>query len=121
MRQIHTHLLKCIFSKGQESQFSIQQQNSTTQNLPYDYYSVMHFKRNQFSTHERRTTVKPTHEEINANDLGLSGFPSVTDYLHVRFLYCEGTGCAENHIATCILFVSDAFRELEFITYQGRI
>ena len=64
-------------------------QSSTTQNLPYDYHSIMHYKAFELS---KNTT--PTIKSLNASvpecSLGNSKVPTSLDILHINLLYCDG-------------------------------
>ena len=59
--------------------------------LPYDYWSVMHFQRTQFSKNMQLLTLDSLNANVPSKALGSSHFPTRLDYLHIIFLYCEGT------------------------------
>ena len=74
--------------EGKEDLFKISE-SSSTQNLPYDYHSIMHYKAFEFSKN-----ITPTIQSLNASipqcSLGNSGVPTSFDILHINLLYCEG-------------------------------
>ena len=62
---------------------------TTTQNLPYDYQSLMHFPSHAYSINGK-PTLKPLDESINESYLGSSNTPTEIDYYHIKMLYCKG-------------------------------
>ena len=68
-------------------EFYIVGQYATTQGLPYDYMSVMHFTATQFSVNGNATLQLQTTKETH---MGARDYPDYLDYFHVILLYCEG-------------------------------
>ena len=62
---------------------------SSTQELPYDYRSIMHFSSTEYSFKYPRQTLAPLNRTVA--QLGGSSYPTRLDYLHINLLYCEGT------------------------------
>ena len=66
--------------------------NSTTsQGLPYDFSSIMHFRHNAFSCDNHKSTVVPHSPRIPKTFLGNSATATDLDFLHLNILYCRGT------------------------------
>lgn len=61
----------------------------TTQSVPYDHRSIMHFLSDQYSVNSEPTIV-PRRPNILLNEVGASPSPTAYDYLHITLLYCEG-------------------------------
>ena len=70
--------------------FSIQFLKATHQRLPYDYFSIMHFTHNQYAINKELNTIAPINSSIPPESLGISTFPTDTDYQHILLLYCQG-------------------------------
>ena len=66
------------------------QEKSTSQGLPYDFESVMHFRQNALSTRPKKNTIIPKSTEIPSSRLGTSINGTILDFLHVNLLYCGG-------------------------------
>ena len=66
------------------------QKNSTTQQLPYDFESIMHFRHNAFSKDLRQSTIIAVNSSISPNQLGASKLGTSLDFLHLNILYCGG-------------------------------
>ena len=62
---------------------------SSTQGIPYDYLSIMHFDQKQFSANNRPTFM-PKNSKIPFDSPWLWDTPSYYDYLHINLLYCGG-------------------------------
>ena len=62
---------------------------STTQKLPYDFSSIMHFKHNAFA-YPRQSTLEPLNHTIPKKKLGNSVTGTNFDFLHINLLYCKG-------------------------------
>ena len=94
---IYYPILTCntIHNLGTFGNFIIQD-NSTTQSLPYDFESVMHFPYNLFSYKESAPTIVPKSQDIPLISLGKSNTGTDLDFLHVNLLYCGGT-CVQLH------------------------
>lgn len=70
---------------------------SSTQGLPYDYASIMHYHAYVFSSPSHPSLIiVPVNISIQSMVLGSSPVPTEYDYLHINFKYCGG----KNH---CIL------------------
>lgn len=61
----------------------------TTQGVPYDISSIMHYSSRAFSTNGNPTIV-PVDSTIQLNQLGQRERLSNLDLQHVRTLYCGG-------------------------------
>ena len=64
---------------------------STSQGVPYDFSSIMHFRHNAFSLARSKSTVVPRNRIIPKTKLGSSATATDLDFLHVNLLYCGGT------------------------------
>ena len=62
---------------------------STTQRLPYDLSSIMHFQHNAFG-YPHQSTLEPVNHTIPKKQLGISVTGTDLDFLHINLLYCEG-------------------------------
>ena len=76
--------------KGAERNFKTVQQHSSTQGLPYDYTSSMHFSHDQFARNTSASVISAFDPGIYPESLGHGDFPTPLDYLHIIFLYCNG-------------------------------
>ena len=74
---------------------------STTQNLPYDYKSIMHFSAYKYSRNGK-PTLQPLDKSIPESDLGISDTPTELDYLHINLLYGEGKSIMERRTMNCV-------------------
>ena len=72
-----------------EMNFRIQE-DSTSQGLPYDLESIMHFKHNKLSVSEGISTILPQNVYLPSSILGISESGTNLDFLHVNILYCGG-------------------------------
>lgn len=72
--------------------FRIQSINSSTQGLPYQYQSLMHFSLDEYSKYYYKFTITPIPIPFSTGSL----YPTNLDYLHIKLLYCEG-------ISMCVL------------------
>ena len=76
---------------GFEEKFSIESR-STSQGLPYDFMSVMHFRHDAFSGNRgKKSTLVPRILAIPGTILGGSENGTDLDFLHLNLLYCGGT------------------------------
>ena len=75
---------------GYDEVFQIESR-STSQGLPYDYGSIMHFRHNAFSRDQIESTVVPHSRTISKTILGSSATATDLDFLHLNLLYCGGT------------------------------
>ena len=64
--------------------------DSTSQGLPYDFSSIMHFRHNAFSYHRHKSTVVSQTRTIPKAKIGNSDTGTEFDYLHINILYCGG-------------------------------
>ena len=65
--------------------------NSTSQGLPYEYASTMHFRHNEFSRTKTKSTIIPTVAQVPKETLGSALEITYLDFLHINLLYCGGT------------------------------
>ena len=63
----------------------------TTQGIPYDYGSVMHYNAYAFSRNGN-PTIEPLQNGVSLNDLGQRNGFSESDRQHVLSLYCNDGG-----------------------------
>lgn len=61
----------------------------TTQGVPYDLGSIMHYGAFAFSRN-RQPTIEPLDSRISLNSLGQRDGFSASDLTHVNTLYCGG-------------------------------
>ena len=66
------------------------QNMSTSQGLPYDFSSIMHFRHNAFSRDSSKSTLIPHNATIPKITLGSSATATDLDFLHLNILYCGG-------------------------------
>ena len=74
---------------GYEKKFAIESA-STSQGLPYEFESVMHFRHYEYSRNFRATILPGFFEYISPLQLGSSTVGTELDFLHIRLLYCGG-------------------------------
>ena len=75
---------------GYDQHFVVQD-GATSQELPYDYSSIMHFRHNAFSRPMcQKSTVLPSNQCIPKKKLGSSYTGTELDFLHINLLYCGG-------------------------------
>ena len=104
---IHIHIYLC--NVGYSKEFNIEVK-STSQNLPYDYFSVMHHYHNSFSSSCRLSTMIPVNLSIAPECLGTSTVTTELDLLHINLLYCGGKYNPSIHTCTCIYtFINTAY------------
>ena len=84
------HTCAFIALEGFNGKFSIANR-TTSQGLPYDFSSIMHFRHNAFSCDRHKSTVVPRSRTISKTLLGSSATATDLDFLHLNLLYCEGT------------------------------
>ena len=65
--------------------------SATTQGIPYDYDSIMHYNAYAFSRDSSQPTIEPKSQNISLNRLGQRRGFSQLDLHHVNVLYCGGT------------------------------
>ena len=72
-----------------ETNFHVEE-NSTSQGLPYDFESVMHFRHNAFASSSGISTVLPKNTSLPYSRLGISTNGTSLDFLHINIAYCGG-------------------------------
>lgn len=93
---LHNTGTNYVYIAGMESNFEITNPSFvTTQGVPYDLQSIMHYGAYAFSRN-RRPTIEPVNNGINLNALGQRNGLSELDLRHVVALYCEGV-CMRNY------------------------
>ena len=60
----------------------------TTQGVPYDYHSIMHYSC-FFGSKNSWPTLLPL-VSMDTKEVGVAELPSEYDYLHINLLYCGG-------------------------------
>ena len=60
-----------------------------SQEIPYDYASIMHYPASEFSKNGQ-VTIVPANNSVSPDVLNSAITPTPYDYLHVNFLYCGG-------------------------------
>ena len=78
------------------------QNRSTSQGLPYDFSSIMHFQHNAFSRGHNKSTVVPHNSTISKTILGSSNEGTNMDFLHINLLYCGGEEAKWLHCYTTV-------------------
>ena len=64
---------------------------SATQNVPYEFKSIMHYDAFAASINDSEPTIIPfPWYNVSLHELGSSTVPTEYDYLHINLLYCEG-------------------------------
>jgi tolkin protein len=58
-----------------------------TMGMPYDYYSIMHYKYNTFATDTSLPTILPKNINVNIYDLGSRDDLSRVDILKIKKYY----------------------------------
>lgn len=67
----------------------------SSQGLPYNYESYMHFKPRMYSVNGQPTIV-PVNDSIPLEALGSALVPNSIDYLHLNLFYCGGKSLLGN-------------------------
>ena len=80
--------IPCIYL-GVEESFAVES-NSTSQGLPYQIYSLMHFSHNSFAFSPLLSTITPKDTLVPLELLGKSTTALRLDFLHINLLYCGG-------------------------------
>lgn len=70
----------------------------TTQSIPYDYYSIMHFPFNAYSEMGQMTIDSKNHY-YEPFMFQTFDEPDAFDFLHVNLLYCKGMPCPYEGVA----------------------
>ena len=114
------HELKPIFCYiavltllGFEDKFWIQSK-STSQGLPYDFSSIMHFRHNAFSRIPYKSTVVPRNRTVPKTILGSSSSATDIDFRHLNLLYCGGTDAKFIYALICRSWVRYVYDSLNF-------
>ena len=80
-----------VLCAGYESNFqAITNRHSTTQGIPYDYDSIMHYEAYAFSRDRNQPTIEPVNQNVSLSRLGQRRGFSELDLHHVNVLYCGG-------------------------------
>ena len=72
---------------GDQTEYKIKD-FTTTQNLPYDYASIMHYSH---STYSGKSELVPRNRSIPLDYISSAEEPTELDYLHINLAYCNGT------------------------------
>ena len=72
---------------GFEREFDILEENTSTQEMPYDYKSVMHFIGNVYAPGSCLKTIVPLQK---LERLGNTVHPTYINILQANILYCDG-------------------------------
>ena len=91
----------CYTLVGFGEKFSIQNK-STSQGLPYDFSSIMHFRHDAYSRAQFESTVVPHNRTIRKTILGSSDTATDLDFLHLNLLYCGGTDVITSYSQTIV-------------------
>ena len=96
-----SHLIVCIIftciycssTSGYEWEFG-RSSDASSQQLPYDIYSIMHYGSFCFSANGMPTLLHysspHSHNTAKLVKVTKTSVPTTYDYLHVNLLYCEG-------------------------------
>ncbi len=77
------------FCPGTESNFGkVSASIASTQGVPYDYTSIMHYDAWAFSRN-RQPTIEPKDNSVPLNNIGQRNDFSGKDLQHINALYCE--------------------------------
>ena len=101
---------------GFEEKFRIENR-TTSQGLPYDFSSIMHFRHNAFSR-DNKSTVFPRSHTIPKTFLGMSATGTDLDFLHLNILYCGGT-CTDTMFIHSYVDISCKFSQISLIKKYG--
>ena len=83
-----------VYSVGSKEQFLKVDYYYSSQGVPYEYSSLMHYKADAYSSNGHYTILPLTNVPITV--LGESDLPTKFDYLHINLLYCKGGKCLLN-------------------------
>ena len=95
---------------GFEKKFRIENR-TTSQGLPYDFSSIMHFRHNAFSRDNKSTILARSHT-ISETCLGRSATGTDLDFLHLNILYCGGT-CTDTTFIHSYVGISRKFSQIQ--------
>ena len=90
--------IKCSILIGYTHVFGRGEYTLYSQQLPYQYDSIMHFTAYQHSLNDQ-PTIEPLNMDIPSEFLGSRNEASFWDYLHINLLYCDGN---VHHIYMCV-------------------
>ena len=76
-------------NKEHRSSFDNVHERYSTQGIPYNYQSIMHFDAFTYSKNEQ-PTITPRNKSIPLSFLGQCTLPNYYDYLDINLLYCGG-------------------------------
>ena len=69
---------------------------SATQNVPYEFKSIMHYGAYAGCIDATKPTIIPILKyNVSLAELGSSKLPTEYDYLHINLLYCAGNLCRD--------------------------
>ncbi len=75
---------------------------TSTQNIPYDFDSIMHYDAYAF-TNNREPTIQPLNSTIPLSRIGQRSTLSDQDIRHIEALYCEGMcGVCVCSVCVCV-------------------
>lgn len=88
MKNEHLILIFTFFQiKASSNEFSKRGDAIDTIGMPYDYYSIMHYRYNTFAINENLPTIIPKDKSVNINDLGTRDDLSRIDILKIKKYY----------------------------------
>lgn len=84
---------------------------SETSDVPYDHYSVMHYKSDQFSRDGKSPTMVPLNKNVRIEDLGSASYPTSKDIEKINILYhCGATECKKPLLGEHVVMKGNDFR-----------
>jgi len=90
---------------GTESNFDITNPSFvTTQGVPYDIRSIMHYSSTAFSRNGQ-PTILPIDQNVPASNLGQRNGLTANDLQHVTTLYCGGEGQLNTNAHIAKIFI----------------
>ena len=82
------NVIHTVYSDEPLADFILSHRHSS-QGIPYDYLSIMHYSAFDKSKNGRMT-IKPVNSSVSPDVLGSAPSPTPYDYLHIKLTYCEG-------------------------------